>query len=376
MKLYSEESLKRIIGVYLQGWLDEAYRLKNGLGQTECAYYSLAYSSEMERSLQLETDFSVIAKSDLKNMIHSGIEFALELNLHDRAAHAIADDSEEEHYLESLQDLVWERDKLQCFIDQVSKHLRYLKSEDLQNELNNVVSDALYFDYLFLEEHPMLAALLAEGNQWFFNELASVPLPSNAWWFYKQLGLRRSEKDGTVSLHDFTFLEENLFYLCRLYEIKSACNSDANKKLGISSTFSVFPMVSAFIGATPRVAADSRHFISKVALLPGSLKDLRFPLRSIPEDLEELGEVYAILETQPVKDDQGKCYAQWRLKGKDLPVFTEGSFHLADIKTREFLGSGNITSNGIATLKQGDWEALRNLSDDTSSLLLVCKLEK
>jgi len=382
VRLFTVENLRRAVGMYFQGWLDESFRESQGLRPAECGYFTLVYAADLERSFGYSPDFSVISSDDFISMALDGVSYARKLNLHEDAAIAIADDSEDDTYLEVLHDVVWARDRLQCFIDQVEKHLVRLESKTLRDEINNLISDALYFDYLFIEEHPVLAAVIAEGNQWLTKEFSIMPLPGKAWWYYKHLGLQRSKDGEAIHVEEPTYLQQNLFYLSKVAQSVASPSpgvAPATEAVAatLSTTFSKLPIACLFnsFGRLPKVAADPGSKISRVAILPRSFTDLRFPLRKLSEDSVEPREIYAVLETPPFQDDSGKCYAQWNLRGIDLPSFNNDSFYLTDSESGSLLGEGVITPDGVATLNTDNWEALSNYSSDVSQLLFIVKLK-
>jgi hypothetical protein len=370
VKLYTEDSLKAVFKMYFLGWLDVEYRENVGLNKNECAYYTLAYAEEISRYLGTQVDFSVISIDDIQKMIHDGLKYSNSNNLLKRAEQAVGDvEIDRNEYMETLQDLVWERNRLQCFLNQASSFIDLDKDGTIQTELALETVASLRFDHLFLEENTLLAAELASENQWYLAEAATVPLPNKNWWFYRHLGSRKNTSGRIMSADPATFFAENVFYLSK---IASKARLVTENTTPVEFSFPI--LAAAFIGVLPMGAADSRRHITRIAVIDSSKTDLHFPIKAVTGTSFEPKELYCMLETPIFRSDDGRTKAQWKVKGKAVPSFHNSKFFLTEINSGEILGSGIVAEDHFATLQAGNWERLQKYTEDVSNLLLICLL--
>lgn len=371
MKLYTKDSLEAIFKMYFNGWLDDEFRKRENLDSKECAFNTLSYSKELLRYSGTKVDFSVISIDDHHRMIVNGLEFTTGLESCERASKAINNiDQDRDDYFEALMDLIWERDRLQNFLEETSDFIDINKDGEIQDKFAEATAESLKFDFLFLEEYPLIAAELAKRNRWYLKEAVNIPLPGKTWWFYRHLGSKLSDSGRIILAQEPTFLQENVFYLS-MVAAKSRTPIVANTSFHEpQATYAIAP----FIGSLPMAAADSHGDISKVALIDRSETDLRFPIKISENSRPSFKEVYAELETPLCQLETEQTMGQWRIKGRDVPAFNDTRFLLSSISNGDIIGSGIIEEDGIATLQNGNWNVLQKHSLDVSDLLLTCIL--
>lgn len=179
---YRTDALK----TYLQAWMDDEFRAEMDVQKDESAYIALASAGFLER-FDVAVDLSKVLDIEMaREMILEASAFALKLDLRSMAEILLED--EDDDTLDDLQDVLWEREQMECFLCIASKLGKPIVDggdSELLTSLARVGSAALDFDELLDVEHSDTASKLAESMDWYRNALPEVPGSSRSWWFHK-----------------------------------------------------------------------------------------------------------------------------------------------------------------------------------------------
>ncbi len=165
---------------YLTAWLDSNYRNEIDVDKAESAYLALYSAGSIERFTGEVIEFNDLS---VKELVIDASTFACTLNLAGMARELIGNSN-----IEELEELVFERDNLECFLSFSSRFAEELLNSG-DNELLDVLakpgSQALQFDILLDDNYPVIGTELSEQLQWFRALLPSDLPRARYWWLYK-----------------------------------------------------------------------------------------------------------------------------------------------------------------------------------------------